>query len=77
MELYFYESWPFLGSEQQFPGHRVPLNVELPYTGVPIIVNLGQLQDEIQNALSTFRRELWKEPNYMSQGLHARGNGRW
>ena len=32
-ELYFEESWPFLGSEQPFPGHRVTLNVELPYIG--------------------------------------------
>lgn len=32
-EMYFEESWPFLGSEQQFPGHRVTFNVESPYIG--------------------------------------------
>jgi len=45
--------------------HRVPTNV-----------NLGQIQDEIKNVFSNLRTELRKKPNYMSQGVHAHGNGR-
>lgn len=49
--------------------HRSPLH------RVHTDVNLGQIQDEIQNVFSTFRMELREEPNYMSQSLHACGNG--
>ena len=57
---------------------RSPCNLKrrTPLHRFPTNVNLGQIQDEIKNVLSTFRRELRKEPNYISQGLHARGNCR-